>query len=207
MLRFMPCQHVTALDQVMTIRPSITIVSGTPGTGKTTISNRLADQWQTEGLKVAHLDCDTFFSFPTKLIPPETPEAQEQNEVVSRAIALAALEFSKGGYCVILDGVIGPWMLPYYLKCLQDLAQSDSPGSLAYVVLRASLEETLSRAATRRDADKFSPDDVRLMHRQFADLKIFEPHVIETGGKTPKQSTTDIATALASGAFRISMAR
>lgn len=190
----------------MADRPSITIVSGTPGTGKTTISNRLAELWQAEGLRAAHLDSDAFFSFPTNLIPPETPEAREQNEVVSRAIASAALEFSKGGYSVILDGVVGPWMLPQYLKCFQDLVQPGTPGSLAYVVLRAPLDETLTRAATRPDAEKFSLDGVRVMHRQFADLKVFEPHVFETGGITPEQTATNIAAALTSGAYRISMA-
>lgn len=197
---------VSGRNEPMTDRPSITIVSGTPGTGKTTISERLAELWQGEGPKVAHLDSDTFFSFPTKLIPPETPEAQEQNEVVSRAIAGTALEFSNGGYSVILDGVVGPWMLPHYLKCFQDLVQPGTPGSLAYVVLRASLEETLSRATNRPDAEKFSPEGVRVMYRQFADLKVFEPHVYETDGITPEQTATNIAAALASGAYRISMA-
>lgn len=205
MLRIEHCQRVTKLDQVMTDHPSITIISGTPGTGKTTISRRLANLWQASGAKAAHLDSDAFFSFPVTVIPPETPQAQAQNEVVSRAVATAALEFALGGYDVVLDGVVGPWMLPHYLKCFQDLVSPDTPGSVAYVILRAPLEETLTRAATRAGADKFPQEGVRLIHSQFADLKVFEPHVIETAQKTVEQTTIEIAAKLKAGSYRISV--
>lgn len=189
----------------MTDHPSITIVSGTPGTGKTTVSRRLAELWQASGAKAAHLDTDTFFSFPVTVTPPETPQAHGQNEVASRAVAAAALEFALGGYNVILDGVVGPWMLPHYLKCFGELVKPDTPGPVAYVILRAPLEETLARATTRTDADKFPQDGVRLIHSQFADLKVFEPHVIETAQKTAEQTTMEIAADLTAGRYRISV--
>lgn len=189
----------------MTQRPSITILSGTPGTGKTTVAEMLGALWQTEGGNALHLKSDVFFSFPLAVIPPEKPEARAQNETVSRAVASTALAFATGGYDVILDGVIGPGTLRHYLNIFRELMDPEKPGSLAYVVLRASLEETQTRAATRGDADKFSQSGVRVMHQQFADLKMFESHVLETDGMTAQQTTTKIAAALNSQGFRLSM--
>lgn len=180
--------------------PSITILSGTPGTGKTTIARQLGQLWFDEGANPLHLLTDTFYSFPLTVIPPEKPEAKEQNEIMARAMAASALAFAQGGYRVILDGVIGPWMLPVYLRSFRKMQ-----GSLAYVVLRSSLEDTLQRAATRADAEKFSTDSVRQMHSQFEDLKMFEPHVFETDGKSPDQTARLMAAALSRGEFRISL--
>lgn len=184
----------------MVMPPSITIISGTPGTGKTTVSSALGEIWSREGADPLHLVSDTFFSFPVTVISPEKPEAHKQNVTVSKAVTAAARSFAEGGYHVILDGVIGLRMLPHYLAGLQGF---DMP--IAYVVLRASLDETLRRARRRQDADKFNEEGVSYMHRQFADLKVFEPHVMETEGRTVQQSVTDVAAALAAGRYRISM--
>ncbi len=180
--------------------PSITILSGTPGTGKTTVAAALGQRWSSEGGKPLHLLSDHFFSFPVTLVPPEKPEAREQNVTFSKAIAASAVCFAEGGYHVIIDGVIGPWMLPHYLEPLKAAG-----ASIAYVVLRAPLDETIRRAAERENDNGFPEEGVRLMHSQFADLKVFEPHVLETEFETPEQTVTRVAALLEAGKFTISM--
>jgi tRNA uridine 5-carbamoylmethylation protein Kti12 len=180
--------------------PAITILSGSPGSGKTTIAKALAEDWQESGRKVLRLDADTFFSFPAALIPPETPEAKGQNEIVANAIAAATLAFAQGGYKVIVDGVIGPWSLPQYLEIFRDHVLA-----LSYVILRAPLEETIRRAMSRPDGDKFPKGGVKVMHSQFADVKMFEPYVFETEGLTPHATFKRVSEKILASDFQIAL--
>jgi hypothetical protein len=47
----------------------------------------------------------------TGFVLPYLPEAVSQNEVVSRVIVGAAGDYSRGGYDVVIDGILGPWAL------------------------------------------------------------------------------------------------
>ncbi|MFI9248720.1 hypothetical protein [Streptomyces sp. NPDC053069] len=75
---------------------------------------------------------------------PYLPEAQRQNEVVRKVMIDAACAYAGDGYDVVLDGILGPWLLDAFrAECRKrDLG-------LSYVVLRPSLEVTLSRASQR----------------------------------------------------------
>lgn len=167
--------------------PAMTIITGAPGTGKTTISTVLARTWQEKGGNVLKLDTDVFFSFPQAVIPPDQPDAKTQNETISKVAALSAITFAEAGYNVIIDGAIGPWILPHYLKVFKGRLQG-----LSYVVLRAPLQTTLDRAAQREDGDKFQPAGVKNMHAQFADLKVFEPHAYETENLSSERTVKDL---------------
>lgn len=171
----------------MTEHPAMTIISGCPGSGKTTIAKALAKRWQAAGARPLRLDSDVFFTFPEVTIRPDLPQSKAQNEVIAAAIASSAMSFVEGGYNVILDGVIGPWMLPHYLKVFKGRLLG-----LSYVVLRAPFDETRERATTRPDGEKFSPSGVQEMHEQFKDLKVFEPHAFETEGKSVDDTLAEL---------------
>ena len=86
----------------------IVIVTGSPGTGKTTVAAALAKA-RARGL---HLPADVFFTFPAHAIPPYQPEARDQNRDIMIALARTAATFAGRGYDVFMDGIFGPWFLP-----------------------------------------------------------------------------------------------
>ena len=82
----------------------ILILTGTPGSGKTTTTKLLAMQ---SGSTKVHLHSDDFWHFiKNGAIPPYLPEADRQNSVVIDALAKAAASYARGGYFVIVDGIM-----------------------------------------------------------------------------------------------------
>ena len=88
--------------------PSLTIVSGAPGTGKTTVAALLA-RGTPRGV---HIPSDVFYGFPAHPIPPSRPEAHEQNTTIITAMTHAAATFAARGHDVFLDGIVGPTVRP-----------------------------------------------------------------------------------------------
>lgn len=152
----------------------IVIITGAPGTGKTTVSSVIAEE--STLTKSIHMHTDDFYHYLCKgAIPPHLPESQEQNATVIEAILAAAKCYVRGGYDVIVDGIIGTWFLEPWLKAVQ------SGYEIHYVVLRASKEETLRRAVERPKLDQQTNIElVEAMWEQFSNLGRYEPHVIDT---------------------------
>ncbi|HVE91320.1 MAG TPA: AAA family ATPase [Actinomycetota bacterium] len=164
---------------------TITVVSGCPGTGKTTIASALA---AADPLGV-HLESDVFFDFFAHRILSIRPEAHEQNGAAVRAAAAAAAAFATSGYQVVVDGVLGPWFVPTFLDGV-----APSGLMVEYVVLRAPLDDTLRRALPRPRGDQAEQEEiVRHMHRGFEDLGRFEKHAVETGGHGIPQTLATVA--------------
>src|SRR5204863_3507305 len=82
--------------------------------------------------------------FAEGFVPPFLPAAARQNAVVLDVIVDAMVGYAKGGYDVIVDGIVGPWSLPQFAK-----GAAGAGLELAFVVLRPSFEETLARAVAR----------------------------------------------------------
>ena len=152
---------------------SLTIVSGSPGTGKTTLCRTLA----AEARPGLHLASDVFYGFPAQPIDPTRPESNAQNTTIMRALGRAAGAFVEGGYEVFLDGIVGPWFL--------DTLVAELPAGchVAYVVLRAPLERT--RARVREREGPGASARMRHMHEAFASLGALEEHALDASADDP----------------------
>lgn len=167
----------------------ITIISGSPGTGKTSLAKWLASS-DPNGV---HIESDVFFRFLAHRIDPSLAEAQEQNLTVVRAYVAAANHYSAAGYSVYLDGVIGPWILP--------LIVAMAPG-IEYVLLHAPLAVALERVRARPSQASATPDVVIRMHEQFSEIvAAYRLHVIQTHGRSIEAVADEYRSRRTAGAF------
>ncbi|HEY2480435.1 MAG TPA: AAA family ATPase [Solirubrobacterales bacterium] len=173
-----------------------TVITGPPASGKSTVAGLLATN---AAEPTVHLYTDSFYAWiKTGLIEPHLPQSAEQNEVVVEAIAAAAAAYARGGYDVVLDGIIGPWFVDRYRE-----RASESSIEISYVVLAAPLEVTLRRAVERQGAAHLrDPEPITTMHAQFAELGRWSANVVLTDDRTPEEIAAMLRERLPEGAFR-----
>jgi cytidylate kinase len=170
---------------------SITIISGCPGSGKTTLAHQLASL-EDRGL---HLLSDTFYRFPARPIDPASPAAHQQNTSIIRALGRAAGSFAEDDYTVVLDGVIGPWFLPVLVR------EFPTGVHLEYVVLRARLEHALERVRSRQGPG--ASTTVTHMHRAFSELGRFSRCALDTSHSSATEVLDLFLTRRARGDFLV----
>jgi cytidylate kinase len=168
----------------------IVIVTGAPGTGKSTVTALLARE-RPRGL---HLPADLFFTFPAHPVSPYRPGAQEQNTAIMVALARAATAFASRGYDVFVEGIVGPWFLPVLAR---EILPSGYP--VGYVVLRAPLETALARVREREGDGRAHV--VRQMHAALADLGPYAGHAMDVGHATPAELAERVRLGLDAGTF------
>ena len=167
----------------------ITIVTGSPGTGKTTLAACLAR----EDPRGIHLRSDVFYEFPAHPVDPTRPESHAQNTAIIRAVGRAAGAFAENGWPVVLDGIFGPWFLPELQGALPEAVPVE------YVVLRAPLELTLRRVREREGPGPSAK--VEHMHRAFAELGPYASHVLDAEGVEPEALLARFLAGRAEGRF------
>jgi len=150
----------------------VLIVSGPPGSGKTTVAAELARSVP----RGVHLEADSFFRWiASGFIAPHLPESNTQNVAVIDVVTDAAAGYAEAGYLVVWDGVVGPWFLDRIARRLTARGVR-----LRYLVVRAEREIALDRV---RDRDgTIETSGAAVMWDQFADLGELETHVVDTSG-------------------------
>jgi hypothetical protein len=175
---------------------AVIVLTGPPGAGKTVTAQLIADRMTPS----VHLHADDFWHIIRRgAIPPNLPEAHQQNEIVTQIVAEVAFAYAAGGYNVACDGIVGPWFLDRFRH-----ASQASGITLHYVVLRPTEATALQRAATRSTQSITPPHTVRLLHDRFSHLADLETHVLDTTHMTAEDAAERVLAGIASGRFRLS---
>ncbi|OXM71647.1 AAA family ATPase [Amycolatopsis vastitatis] len=175
---------------------SLLILTGPPGAAKSTVARLVTEDAPRPAV---HLHTDSFYVWiRTGFVAPSLPEAARQNDVVLGVIAEAACGYARGGYDVVLDGVVGPWALPPF----RDAAKRDGL-DLFYVVLRPNLEVILARGTARDTAELTEVEPLTGMHAAFGGLGELEPHVIDTTEHTVQETAGVVRRRARTAAFAL----
>ena len=167
--------------------PSIIMLAGPPGAGKTTIARALAAAWPGPLVK---LEGDTFWHFLSK---PLEVEVRENFRLLMRSMTAACVPFAKGGYDVLLEFSIPPGFLKTARTIVKDL-------DLHYVLLRPSREVCEARAASREEWPIEDYEKLRAFYERFEGQ---EQHLVADEDADVAAIAERVRTGLAEGRFRV----
>ncbi|MFE2180457.1 AAA family ATPase [Streptomyces sp. NPDC059455] len=175
---------------------SLVLLGGPPAAGKSTIAEIISS---TAVRPTVHLHTDSFYVWiRSGFIPPYLPDARRQNEVVHNVMTDAACAYVAGGYDVILDGILGPWIL----ESFRAVCRKRDLG-LSYIVLRPSLDVVLSRASRREERQLKEVEPIVGLYGAFEDLGALESHVVDSSAQLVERTAEDIAVGLRAGRFTL----
>ncbi|MGA7420356.1 MAG: AAA family ATPase [Acidimicrobiales bacterium] len=173
---------------------SITVITGPPGAGKTTVAAAVA---RSSPLGV-HLVADQCFHWIVSgYVAPWLPATDRQNATVIGAIGAAAARYAEGGYEVVVDGIVGPWFLGRFQQAIESATDT-----IRYVVLRPSREVASQRALGRAGPqDLVDPGPIDAMYDVFMDLGSFESYVVDSSDHELALTVETVRSGLDRGLF------
>ena len=178
----------------------ILLLTGSPGSGKTTVAPLVADRRTPS----ACLDLDWFFAkLRQRAIEPWRAEAHTQNRVVLHAAAESVAAFARGGYYTVAEGILYPFMLDLFVEACVPQGLD-----LSYAVLRAPIGVVQQRVEDRRIepahagalADAAVVDD---LWTQFEGHGVEERHRVDSGTRSPQEIAAEIDRRARAGEFRL----
>ncbi len=171
--------------------PSILIVTGPPGAGKTAVARELAGRFEPS----VHLQTDLFYSAISRgFVLPWKVEAERQNKTVVMAAARAAAPYTLAGYMTFVDGVVLPWALEVYRE---ELAREGV--EVRCVVLLPEVDEVVRRGLSRSEDHGLDEAVYREMHRQFVEAFDGNSEPIFRQATSVIETADSIVSALRSG--------
>jgi predicted ABC-type ATPase len=171
---------------------SVLILTGPPGAGKSTVADVLARSSREPSV---HLHTDDFYDrfIKSGFILPWLPESHAQNATVTNAIAAAAFAYARGGYFVIVDGIVGAWFVEPYRA-----AAAGVP--LHYAVLMPESADLAVRRVKQRGTHGLKAEPaVRELYRQFSALGALEKHALHTAAFSVEQTVGSLREQMAAG--------
>jgi adenylate kinase family enzyme len=174
---------------------AVVVLTGPPGSGKTTVAPLIADQFPLS----LHLVADHFWEYLRRgWVEPWKPESARQNDVVISALGAAVAAYARGGYTVVVDGIIGPW----YIDAFAEAASSDG-FELHYVILRPAREVAAGRATARSAGHLVEVEPVQKMYTAFESLGAFEAHVFDNSVLDASATAAHVVAGMEAGCFRL----
>ncbi len=174
------------------LKGHVAIISGSPGSGKTTTAQAIAHH---PGIAKVHVHSDDFWgNIKNGHVPPWLPEADAQNRMVNHIAADVSARYAEQDYLVLLDGVVRPWWLPAFQA---------TGRPVHYIVLRTSVEDVVARCLARGGDSLTDPEVVSGLHSEFADLGAYEKHALPTAGLDRDATIDAVIAALESGDYRL----